>query len=88
MESPLESGRDRQGAHARLGNANKHGGFCQANYNFWPGGGPQSVWGSLKTSPAELPSPTTLKCGMKSLFSKDQVLLTILSQHSFSKNLF
>lgn len=41
-----------------------------------------AVWGSLKTSQTELPSPTTVKCGMKSLFSKDQVLLGIFSKHS------
>lgn len=46
---PAGEGRNMQSAHTRLGNANKHCGFCQANYNFWPGGGPQSVWGSLKT---------------------------------------
>ena len=37
---PAGEGRNMQSAHTRLGNANKHCGFCQANYNFWPGGRP------------------------------------------------
>lgn len=82
MRNPLERGRDRRSAHTRLGNANQHCGFGQANYNFWPAGGQQSVWGSLKTSRSELPPPTTLNYGMK-YFPKDQILLTIFSQHSF-----
>ena len=64
-------------------------GACQQTPRF-PSGklqllarGRPRVWGSLKTSRTELPCPTTLQCGMKYLFSKDQILLTIFSQHSF-----